>query len=281
MRVRGAALILVLWLIALLAMLVGAFALTARMESWQGQVARDGSIAREHARAGLEYALVRVADTQAPTRWLPDGRRYRWAFAGSRVEVRLVDEGGKIDINQADAALLSALMRVRGVETEQAAALAAAMLDWRDADNLNQPQGGAEDPDYASAGLGYGSKDAPFESIDEVQQVLGMDADIYGRIAPYLTIYSGRTLPDSTYAPGPVLQAMGLDAERLLAQRELPQADGTALVGSGSGTYSIDSHATLRDGKEATLRAVIRAAGGPLPGSAYAVLRWEEGAPPP
>jgi general secretion pathway protein K len=281
MRARGAALILVLWLIALLAMLVGAFALTARMESWQGQVARDGSVAREHARAGLEYALVRVADSQAQSRWLPDGRRYRWTFAGSRLQVRLVDEGGKIDINQADANLLGALLRVRGVEPEQADALAAAILDWRDADNLNQPQGGAEDQDYAAAGLGYGAKDAPFESIDELQQVLGMDGDIYARIAPFLTIYSGRNLPDSTYAPGPVLQAMGLDAEQLLAQRELPQEAGSALVGSGSGTYSIDSHATLRDGKEATLRAVIRAAGGPVPGSAYAVLRWEEGAPPP
>jgi len=280
-RAQGAALILVLWLIALLAMLVGAFALTARMESWQGQVARDGSVVREHARAGLEYALVRVVDSQAQTRWLPDGRAYSWSFAGSRVVVRLIDEGGKVDINQADANLLAALLRVRGVEADRAASLAAAILDWRDADNLSQPQGGAEDPDYAAAGLGYGAKDAPFESIDELQQVLGMDADLYARIAPYLTIYSGRNLPDSTYAPGPVLQAMGLDAERLLAQRELPQEQGSALVGSGSGTYSIDSHATLRDGKEATLRAVIRAAGGPLPGSAYAVLRWEEGAPPP
>lgn len=282
MRVRGAALILVLWLIALLAMLVGAFALTARMESFQGQVVRDGSVGRERARAGIEYALVRVADTQARTRWLPDGRRYVWNFAGSPVQVQVVDEGGKVDINQADANLLTQLMRVQGVDAEVAQALAAAILDWRDADALNQPQGGAEDPDYAAAGLSYGAKDAPFESVDELQQVLGMTSEIYDRLAPYVTIYTGRPMPDATYAPGPVLLAMGLDAERLLAQRELPQDQaGAQLVGGGSGTYSIDSRATLRAGRVAVLRAVIRAGGGPVPGSAYTVLRWEEGAPPP
>lgn len=281
-RMRGAALLLVLWLIALLTALIGAFALTARIESMQGKVIRDGSIARERARAGLEYALVRVADTQPRTRWLPDGRAYAWRFADSRIDVRLTDESGKIDLNQADATLLAQLMRVQGVAEDVAPQLAGAIIDWRDADSLSQPQGGAEDPDYASAGREYGAKDAPFESLAELRQVLGMTEAIHDRIAPYLTLYSGRAMPDSTYAPGPVLTAMGMDAERLLAQRALAQDEaGAQLVGGGSGTYSIDSHATLRDGKEAFLHAVIRAGGGPVPGSAYTVLRWEEGAPPP
>ena len=66
-RERGAALLLVLWLLALLTALVGAFALTARIEGMQGRVLHRGVIANEVARAGLEYALVRVAD--------PDPRR--------------------------------------------------------------------------------------------------------------------------------------------------------------------------------------------------------------
>lgn len=282
MRARGAALILVLWLIALLALLVGAYALTARMELFQGQVARDTSVGRERARAGIEYALVRVADTQARTRWVPDGRRYTWQFVGQPVQVRVFDEGGKVDINQADANLLTQLLRVTGVDADTAPRLAASILDWRDADSLNQPQGGAEDADYAAAGLAYGAKDAPFESVEELQQVLGMDARIYAAIAPYVTIYTGRALPDARYAAGPVLTAMGADAERVLAQRELPQeGDWSQIVGGGSGTYSIESRATLRAGRVAGLRAVIRAGGGPVPGSAYTVLRWEEGAPPP
>ena len=53
-----------------------------------------------------------------------------------------------------------------------------------------------------------------------------------------------------------------------------------ALLGSGSGTYSIDSRARLEEGRSARLRAVVRTGGGAVPGTAYSVLRWEEGASP-
>src|SRR5690606_23169734 len=57
---RGAALLLVLWLVALLAALVGAFAMIAQVEHLQGQVLSRGVVARQAARAGLEYALSRL-----------------------------------------------------------------------------------------------------------------------------------------------------------------------------------------------------------------------------
>ncbi|KAF1717274.1 general secretion pathway protein GspK [Pseudoxanthomonas wuyuanensis] len=280
-RSRGAALLLVLWLVALLTALIGAFALTARVEYLQGRVIRDGAQAQQVARAGIEYALARVADPQPQTRWLPDGRRYHWAFAGSQVEVRIVDESGKVDLNQADAPLLASLMMALGHERPLAEALAAAILDWRDADALSQPSFSAEDPDYAAAGLPYGAKDAPFDTVAELGQVLGMTPEIFATLAPYLTIHSGRAMPDATYAPGPVLVAMGVDAQAWLAQRELPLApEASQLVGAGSGTYSIDSRAKLPEGREAVLRTVVRAGGGPVPGSVYTVLWWEEGASP-
>ena len=280
-RSRGAALLLVLWLVALLTALIGAFALTARVEYLQGRVIRDGAQAQQVARAGIEYALARVADPQPQTRWLPDGRRYRWNYAGSQVEVRIVDESGKVDLNQADAPLLASLLLALGHERPLAEALAATILDWRDADSLSQPSFSAEDPDYASAGLPYGAKDAPFDTVAELGQVLGMTPEIFASLAPYLTIYSGRAMPDASYAPGPVLAAMGVDAQAWLAQRELPLAPGSSqLVGAGSGTYSIDSRAKLPDGRESALRTVVRAGGSPVPGSVYTVLLWEEGASP-
>src|SRR5690606_7982998 len=59
-RARGAALLLVLWLVTLLAALVGTFALAARTEHLQGQVLARGLEAREAARAGIEYGIVRA-----------------------------------------------------------------------------------------------------------------------------------------------------------------------------------------------------------------------------
>ena len=62
-RAAGAALILVLWLIALLSALVGTFAMTARIEHLQARVLDRGLVAREAARAGhlaaqVEYAIM-------------------------------------------------------------------------------------------------------------------------------------------------------------------------------------------------------------------------------
>jgi len=286
-RARGAALLLVLWLIVLLSALVGAFALTAKTEALQGRVLYHGIVAEQAARAGLDYAITRIEQADPRLQWLPDGRDYRWRFADAGITVKIVDESGKVDLNQADAVLLGALFEVAGSERERAAQVAGAIIDWRDPDPLTQPAGGAEDPDYASAGRVYGAKDALFESVAEVEQVLGMTPALYARVAPYLTVYSGRAQPDTTFAPGMVLQAMGLDAGPLLAQRAAwdpssgaPPPAGQAYVGSNSGTYSIESRARLRNGREAVLRAVIRAGGNGIPGAAYTPLRWEEGASP-
>ena len=280
-RARGAALVLVLWLTAMLAALVGAFAMTAQVEYLQGRTLSHGLVAAEAARAGLEYAATRTSDPDPAQQWLPDGRAYRWRFGEAEVEVRIVDEVGKVDLNAAEPATLAALMRAVGAQPDVADAVAAAIVDWRDPDDLTQPQGGAEDPQYAAAGRPYGAKDAPFETVAEVEQVLGMTPALYAKLAEHLTIYSGLPVADARFATGPVLQSMGIDAAPVLANRERPPLPGDAsFVGAGSGTYSIDSHARLRDGRESVLRAVIRLGPSGVPGSAYTVYRWEEGAMP-
>lgn len=289
-RMRGAALLLVLWLIALLTALVGGFALAARMEHLQGQVLARGVVATQAARAGIEYSLVRVQAEDPRFRWVADGRTYRWTFGDAVDEIRITDEQGKVDLNLAQTDLLAALFRQGGADADQATRIAGAVIDWRDGDTLTQPSGGAEDADYAAAGLPYGSKDEPFESVAELQQVLGMPKALYARVAPFLTVFSGRSNPDPAFAPPEVLRAMGFDAEQIVAQRRawtpgsgappplLPS--GQSLVGNISGTYSIESRARLREGRVAVLRVTLRVGGNGLPGSAWTPLRWEEGASP-
>ncbi|MCY7313370.1 MAG: general secretion pathway protein GspK [Pseudoxanthomonas sp.] len=278
-RQAGAALLLVLWLIALLTALVGVFALTARIEALQAKSLSGGLQAREIARAGVEYALLRLTHADPATRWAPDGRIYRWSFAGAELEIAVVDETGKVDLNQAPAPLLASLLRALGLPRGQAERLAANILDWRDGDSLTQVGGGAEDRDYAAAGLPYGAKDAAFESLAEVEQVLGMSPAIFTLLEPHVTLSSGRAQPDASYAQDPVLLAMGLDPALQAAQRVGTQRTGgpVAFVASGSGTYSISSRARLADGRQAALRALVRAGPGAVPGSAYTVLGWQEG----
>ena len=277
---RGAALILVMGMVALLAALIGAYAASARIEYMQGRGLHGAVVAESAARAGLEYALVRVQAHAPEFAWQPDGRPYRWAFGAAEVEIRIVDESGKIDINAADAVLLSSLFRALGAEGDHADAVAGAIVDWRDADDLTQASGGAETPQYRQAGRPYGAKNAPFETVAELEQVLGMDRALFESAAAYLTVFSGLPRPDQRFAGGPVLQALGVDPQMALLQREGDAALSQDVVGGGTGTYSIDSRARLADGRQAVLRAVVRAGGGGLPGSAYLPLQWEEGATP-
>jgi general secretion pathway protein K len=277
-QMHGAALVLVMWLVALLTALIGAFAMTARIEHMQGRALSRGVVAEQAARAGMEYALTRVVLPDPEWQWAPDGRAHPWQLGDVVVEVRIVDESAKVDLNVAGFPLLSGLLRAVGAEPEQAEAVAAAIVDWRDPDTLTQAAGGAEDAQYAQAGRPYGAKDAPFDTIAEVEQVLGMTPALYERVAPHVTVHSGQAQPDQRFASEVVLAAMGVSAGPMLAQRKFPGAGG--VVGGGSGTYSIDSSARLPDGQRAVLRALVRTGAGDLPGSAYTVLRWEEGATP-
>lgn len=273
---RGAALLLVLWLIVLLTALVGAFALSARIEHIQGRVLSHGVVGDEAARAGLEYAVLRLRDPDPASRWVADGRPYAWSFNGVPLQLRAVDETGKVDLNAADHPLLAALLVELGAEAAEAERLAGAIIDWRDPDDLGQVAGAAEDPEYAAAGLPHGAKDAPFEAVSELGLVLGMPPELAARMAGHVTVHTGRALPDLDFAGPTVLRATGIDPEPLLAAR---QAAAPAIAGPaapGSGTWSIDSRARLPDGRESRLQAVVHA-GGSVPGASWTALRWQEG----
>lgn len=173
-------------------------------------------------------------------------------------------------------------MRELGSDRVEASRLAAAIIDWRDPDNLTQVAGGAEDHDYASAGRGYGAKDSSFESITELQQVLGFTPVLYAGLAPHVTVHGGVSLPQPAFASGPVLNALGMDGASMVEQRGRPdprQTGGNSDIGATpGGTYSIDSRARLSDGRQSVVRVVVRTGGATLPGTAYTTLDWEQGA---
>src|SRR5690606_4365913 len=211
-RMRGAALLLVMWLVLLLSGLVAGYAMAARIESLQGNGAARGLVAGEAARAGLEYAVARMLDPDPARRWAADGRAYRLPFDGVQGEVGVRDGTGKVHPHAAPVDLLASLFARAGAQRDEAPRLAGAVADWRDPDALAQPAGGGEDPDYAAAGLAWGAKDAPFESVAELEQVLGMRPALYAALAPHLTVHSGRDAPDADFADPLVRAALGVAA---------------------------------------------------------------------
>lgn len=289
---RGIALVLVLWVTVLLSVIVGSFTLVSRVETLQARNQLDVTRAYFAAEAGLHRAVKAMSVQNPEQGWVPDGRTYEMRLDDADVEIRVVDESGRIDLNAADQQQLIDLFESAGVELEDAEALADAVLDWRDPDDLVRPFG-AEDPEYESAGYGYGAKDAPFDTVEELQQVIGMNYELYRRVEPAVTVYSGRSQVNLNMAPREVLLAQpGVDPElvdRYLAEREgagmdeegdpgalLPgQQAGQALARGGSLTYSVESRATLPNGASATLEAVIRLQASPV-GRPFSIVRWKE-----
>lgn len=289
-RPRGAALLLVIWLLLLMAGLVAVFALGARTEALQGSALRQQAQSRHAAEAGIEIAALRLSAPDPMLRWVPDGRLNAFDFEGFRVEVRVQDESGKFDLNASDASQLAALLAVLGLEPERARALSGAIQDWRDPDGLLAVQGGAEDDDYAAADLPYGAKDQPFTTVAELQQVLGMDRATYRLVEPHVTVYTAMPEPDTRFAQTPVLLAMGLGPDQVaqllgtraawqpgLPMPALPGGDTLAVVGSG--TYSVASRATRPDGTGVEVTAVVRMGAGVGFGQLFAPLAWRTGDP--
>jgi general secretion pathway protein K len=310
-RTRGVAFVLVLWVIAMLAILLGSFSLIARTENLQARHMFDTTQARYAAEAGLNLAVYELRKADPIERWVGDGRPYRFNYGGAEIEVQITDESGKIDLNSAcnsgmstgagtgaaggttGSNILVNLFMSKGVPLEQAEALGAAVADWCDPDDLSQPNG-AEIDDYKAAGLSYGPKNAPFDTVSELQQVLGMNYDLFSKVEPALTIYSGRSSPSAGAAPLEALQAMFPESspEELQALIQMRQSmspndlagagltlpDGTPLMAGGGGlTYSVKSRAKLPNGASTTLDATIRMGGVGTGGRPYSILRWRDG----
>lgn len=162
---RGIAFVIVLWIMALLAVLLGSFVVVARTENLQTRHLFDTTQARYAAEAGFSRAAYEMRRTDPLTRWVADGRPYEFDFEGIKVELKITDESGKIDINTADQITLMALFQnIGGVEESIAQQLSDSVIDWRDPDDLVGPYG-AEDADYDAADYEYGAADLNFTTV--------------------------------------------------------------------------------------------------------------------
>lgn len=284
---RGIALVLVLWLTALLTVIAGGFAYAMRNEA---QAARN-TMSQAQARALADGAIARTAfelmrPRTIPGVWAADGLAHSWDEDGMRVAASAVDESGKIDLNAAPDALLNSLLQTAGqVDADTAARLVDVIEDWKDADDFRRPNG-AEAAEYQAAGLPYKPANAAFETVADLQRVLGMTPALFARLAGSLTVYSGAPGISPQFASRTVLMALpgATDAivDTYLAQRAAALAAGQPLPVlplAGAGTpvnvWRIRAEVTAPDGVVFVREAVMRQ--GPDPRRPLTVLAWQEG----
>lgn len=256
-RQRGIALIAVLWVLVLLALLAASFTRSTRTGA---QLARNlvaNAEARALADAGVYRAILGLLEAESGRRPAVDGTPYRIGFEAGEVLLTLQDEGGKIDLNRAPEKLLAGLLQAVELDENEAARLVDAILDYRDRDDARRPSG-AENDEYRAAGLTYGAKNAPFEAIEELRQVLGMTGAVYRRIAPAITVHGrGRRVNQAT-APPLVLRALPGLSESALERRiddRTARADAPLSLGGGNDEAG---EALEEDGETPTARRARR-----------------------
>ncbi|TCV91052.1 general secretion pathway protein K [Luteibacter rhizovicinus] len=302
-RERGVALLVVLWACTLLAILVGGYASLSRIEGEQTRYQTAQLRARYAAEAGVMRAIHDVyarrqewpegtETVETPGRWIGDGRPFEFALDRAKVTVTVNDEAGKVDLNSADESVLRALFIAAGVTQDRATAIAARVVEWRTTSAVDDAVARRR---YADAGLTYGPRRAQFPSLDELQAVLGMDAAVYARVEPAITLWSQRTSPEAEFAPVLALASLpGMDmakATQYAATRDatppgspLPPFPGGVAVGGTNGANAVTIVSEGRDegGIRATVLVTVRfdqinAVRDPRM-SLYTILRWHNGA---
>lgn len=252
---RGIALMLVLWVLALLTIIAVGLTMTQRTESTLAANQIGMARFRALAEAGLSFAVINLTAPPALEQeqeqeqqqeqsdvWIPDGSIRPWSFAGETLEIIVSNEGSMIDLNQAPRELLIGLFTAVQAQPEEVDALVDAILDWRDENDLHLLNG-AEDEDYRAAGRPHGAKDGPFDSVEELRQVLGVDRELYRAVAPVLTVDAGSRQVVQELAPLLVqaaLQGITLEEAGLMLQEGETDSDpGARTVNRGGPRYRI------------------------------------------
>ena len=181
---------MVLWILVLLTIIVGEFCYSMRTEVNITRNYKEKTEAYYSALAGLHFGLmeavnIRTAETVNAGKseagigtWRVNADIPGVNYHSGCFKVKIDNESGKININSADKATLSALLDSFQLTEQEKWIIVDSIMDWRDKNSFHRLNG-AEDDYYLSLPEPYPCKDDDFDSIEELLQVRGVDETLY------------------------------------------------------------------------------------------------------
>ncbi len=214
-RERGAALLTVLMLVAIIAVMAGAALEKLRLSTRLAGNAAAGEQARAYALAAETLATTRIGAMleASPKRvtlqgdW--SGRPFGMPLPGGGFATARVRDGGNcFNLNSLVSGRAGAyvtdplmrpqfvrLMRLLDVPVQVGEQIAAGTADWIDSDQAQQAMG-AEDAAYLNRETPYRTADTLMTDPSEIRAVAGMTPQIYATLKPWIC-----TLPIAQAAP--------------------------------------------------------------------------------
>jgi general secretion pathway protein K len=162
------------------------FSTSAREEAAAAHRFNDETQGYYLAVAGFERGLYDYLNQQGGAGNIQQGQKtdlfdgaWREENVGAGVSrVRLVDEGGKININRVNEDTLRRVFTNLGIDNPRRDILVDSIMDWRDADDLHRTNG-AESDYYMSLSPAYTAKNGSFDSVEDLLWVRGMTPPLY------------------------------------------------------------------------------------------------------
>ena len=250
---RGFALVVVLWSIAVLALLGSQLTSTARVQSRIAAAARDSGAVEAAVDGGIYQAIFALCATGGIGL---SGQPVVLQIGNATVEILVEDEASRVNPNVASIEMLRGLMVAAGADQGRAGLIAGEIVDWRNR-SAASVFGGEKIDLYRNRGLPYRSADRPFDSVDESGLIPDMTPDLLARLRPWLSVYRNS---DDTGVN--VRQAAGNPGEQGLVNPNI--------------VMRVTAAATIRGRARAVRSAVVLIhAGTEVNGKLYQVLVWE------
>lgn len=260
----GIALLIVLWVTALIITIALSFSVMARTEIFSTLTYKEQMTNKYLAEAGMQRAIMEIfyRNTKKNTRitfegeepYLVDGTFYSGEMSNGYYKISINDESGKININaltDISGIILNNLLVNLGVEKKTVDTIVDSILDWKDVDNLTRLNG-AEDDYYTSLPNPYKAKNANFDNLEELLLVKGFTSDIlYGNdekqgLINFITLYSSTDKININSASPEILKAIPFmsdnDVEQIINYRK---ADNTKKDGVNIQTVIAGNYAKI------------------------------------
>jgi general secretion pathway protein K len=290
---RGIALVIVLLVLSVLLAVVTEFALAMRLEATTTLNFRAAVASSYLAEAGYQRGVAEfLPDAMAHhldeagnlifrhlrTEVVKPPSRQDVALGPGRFSYRITDEESRINLNRATPDQLHRLLIELGIEKDERDVIVDSIQDWRDGDEDHRLNG-AESDYYLGLPQPYKSKNADFDSVDELRLVRGITDQIFfgtperPGLVEYLTVAGSGSININT-ASDVVLRTLGFaQAEVDLLKQGRPYVDLSTIPGPlrarvgqmvvKSASFRIESSGEVARQGRRTVRAVAeRQAGG-------------------
>jgi general secretion pathway protein K len=314
---RGFALLSVMLVLALLAVVVTEFSMSARLESSMIRSYRDGVLATHLAEGAIQQALQEILGPGTVVALADDGTlsfykapdtgnvsikvarlpRQHVPLGAGEFSYRISDEEARINVNTAGPDRIERLLLAAGLDKQTRDTINDSLQDWKDPDDLPRINGAESEDYYLKQPVPYRARNGALQDAAELLQIHGVTRDIYRGVqdhpglADFVTVV-GRDTVNMNTAPAPVLTSLGLsDAEVAEITSTRVRTPYTAVpprfagkgLGVGSVTFRIEAEGRIGGEPRARIVAIIQrqaqlsSAG--ATGVKASVLSWRAGEP--